>query len=220
MKHNSSATDHNDEIAGYSSVGPEISLAAPGGFENADDIWSTTPNYAVTLGTALDYAYLAGTSMAAPYVAGAAALKLSADPSLIPGDIKYGLQLTADKVSGMNGAYRTDEYGRGRLNIYEAVRPLSVSISRPSQVDAGQSHNWTVSASGGTPSYTYFWYWRSELTYPDWDYYTTTQLQNFNFRFDSYMVPSGWSTAWLRVVVQHQGSGTEEGVYTVRVYKP
>lgn len=218
-----SATDHNDVIAGYSNVGPEISLAAPGGFggiEDPDDIWSTTPNYAVNLGTALDYDYLWGTSMAAPQVAGAAALKLAEDPSLTPAAIKNGLQHTADKVPGMNGAFRTDEYGRGRLNIYEAVRPLSVFISGPTQVNAGQSYTWTSNASGGTPSYTYEWYWRSELTYPNWNFYTTTQSTDLNFTFQSHMVPSGSSTAWLKVVVQHQGSGTAEDVYTVRVSKP
>jgi len=156
--------------------------------------------------------------MAAPYVSGAAALKLASDPSLTPGDIKIGLENTADKVPGMNGAYRTDEYGRGRLNIFEAVRPLSVYISGPSQVNVGQSYTWTANASGGTPSYTYFWYWRSELTYPDWNYYTTTQLPDLNFTFESWMVPSGGSTAWLKVVVQDLGSGSTEGVYTVRVY--
>lgn len=217
-----SATDHNDVIANYSNVGPEITLAAPGGYGgstfDADDIWSTTPNYSVNLGTKMDYDYLAGTSMAAPYVSGAAALKLASDPSLTPGDIKIGLENTADKVSGMNGAYRTDEYGRGRLNIFEAVRPLSVYISGPSQVNVGQSNTWTANASGGTPSYTYFWYWRSELTYPDWNYYTTTQIPDLNFTFESWMVPSGGSTAWLKVVVQDLGSGSTEGVYTVRVY--
>lgn len=218
-----SATDHNDEFSTFSSSGPEVSLSAPGGFggtEDADDIWSTTPDYAVTLGTALDYDYLSGTSMAAPHVAGAAALKLAEDPSLTPGDIKNGLQHTADKVPDMNGAYRTDEFGRGRLNIYEAVRPLDVNITGPGYVDAGQSYNWTANASGGTPSYTYFWYWRSQTTYPNWNYFGTTQLPDQDFTFESSMVPSGQSTAWLRVVVEHQGSGNEEYVYRVIVNNP
>lgn len=243
-----SSTDHNDVFSSFSSSGPQVTLSAPGGFGSELDgtvvrwnggavagtnIFSTTPNYPFTLqfdpagpgdpftsDITQDYGYLSGTSMAAPHVAGAAALKLAADPSLTPTALKNGLQLTADKVPGMNGAYRTDEYGRGRLNIYEAVRPLDVYITGPSQVNADQSYTWTANASGGTPSYTYFWYWRSELTYPDWNFWSSTQLPDFNFTFHSYMVPSGWSTAWLRVVVHHQGSGTEEAIYRVIVNNP
>ncbi|WP_290815476.1 S8 family serine peptidase, partial [Halovivax sp.] len=59
-----SATDENDDLAGFSSTGPEIELAAPG-----DDVLSTV-NWD-------DYAQYSGTSMASPVVAGVAALTIS-----------------------------------------------------------------------------------------------------------------------------------------------
>ena len=55
-----SATDENDDLAGFSSTGPEVELAAPGA-----GVYSTY--------YANSYATLSGTSMASPHVAGGAA---------------------------------------------------------------------------------------------------------------------------------------------------
>lgn len=128
------ATNHHDNRASYSIAGPEITLVAPGGHggDGAGDVrnvYSTMPNYSVTAnneGYNQNYDYMPGTSQAAPHVAGVAALMLSIDDSLLPLEIRSILENTADKVSGMNGHFFTDEYGHGRLNAADAVGYASV----------------------------------------------------------------------------------------------
>ncbi len=131
-----SATDHNDASSAYSSIGPEVTIAAPGGYGrpfDEDDVYSTMPNYSVVLNTTeglpLDYAYLAGTSMACPHVAGLAALLLSEDPTLAPSDVREIIKSTADDL-GAPG--RDDYFGWGRIN----VRNATAVVANPGPPDA------------------------------------------------------------------------------------
>lgn len=123
------ATDQNDQRASYSNYGSQLNVVAPGGYGgsfDANDIYSTTPNYSFTLeswyGVSENYGYLAGTSMAAPHVSGIAALMLSVNPSLTPSQIRTIIQLSADKVAGMSGQNFTNYYGYGRVNAYKAIK--------------------------------------------------------------------------------------------------
>jgi len=99
---------HVGTKVGFSSIGPEVAIAAPGGncvnstgsclypILTATDSGTTTANttaagYTYSNGTN----YSVGTSFATPMVAGAAALMLSVNPSLKPATIKSLLQSTA-----------------------------------------------------------------------------------------------------------------------------
>ena len=64
-----------------------------------------------------DYTYAQGTSFAAPLVSGAAALVLSAHPSLTPEQVKRAILTGVDKVPALAGKVRTG----GRLDVYRAL---------------------------------------------------------------------------------------------------
>jgi len=98
--------------------GPEVDVAAPGVHNMTTDIGGAdgyTPD---------DYIpNFNGTSSATPIVAGACALVLSANPALTGTDVANIITQTADKVGPYaysNG--RNDFFGKGRLNVFEAVR--------------------------------------------------------------------------------------------------
>jgi len=107
-----SATDQNNQIASFSSRGPEIDLSAPG-----VSIYSTYKNKS--------YATLNGTSMAAPHVTGAAALiidtkkcDLNLDNICTPAEVKQRLEQTALDL-GDSG--KDNLYGSGLVNVYNAL---------------------------------------------------------------------------------------------------
>ncbi len=99
------ATDQTDAKPYFSNYGDAKDISAPGVY-----IASTYPGD--------DYYFKDGTSMASPVVAGVAALILSADPHLLPADIKNILYSTADDL-GAPGKDAT--FGYGRVNAYNAL---------------------------------------------------------------------------------------------------
>ena len=102
-----SATDQNNQIASWSSRGPEVDLAAPG-----VNIYSTYKGST--------YKTLSGTSMAAPHVTGAAALVIDAKKcgTCTPSEVRQRLQQTAIDL----GDPGTDNlYGAGLVNVYKAL---------------------------------------------------------------------------------------------------
>ena len=96
---------NGDYLAGFSNTGPEIELVAPGVY-----IPSTYRGGG--------YKELNGTSMACPHVSGAAALVLSALPSLSPGDVRAMLASSADDLGP---AGPDDLFGFGLLDAQEAT---------------------------------------------------------------------------------------------------
>ncbi|MFI5311870.1 MAG: S8 family serine peptidase, partial [Gemmatimonadales bacterium] len=106
------------QLAGYTNVGSNVSLAAPGGefrTSGSAGVASTTWNYVTS---SPGYAYYEGTSMAAPHVSGVAALVVAANPGLTNAQLRDRLQSTAVHLGGPG---RDDRYGFGLVNAYNAV---------------------------------------------------------------------------------------------------
>ena len=93
--------------AGYSSFGPVVDVAAPGGANNgsfSDNIISTMNLGSTTPSANEGYAYRAGTSMASPHVAGIAALIQSASATpKTPAQVKQIIENTAYANGGFPG---------------------------------------------------------------------------------------------------------------------
>jgi subtilisin family serine protease len=103
-----SATDQNDEFAGFSSQGPEIDVAAPG-----VRVISSVP-------TGLVYAGLSGTSQSAPHVAGLAGLLIALAPDATATEIRAAITAGADRLPGAS----SEEQGAGRINVAESIEAL------------------------------------------------------------------------------------------------
>lgn len=110
-----SATDINNNLASFSSRGPEVDLAAPG-----VSILSTYKGNS--------YATLSGTSMASPHVAGSAALVINSPISAYdtnlngqwdPAEVKQKLQ---DKAVDFGTIEFDNLFGWGLVNAFNAVQ--------------------------------------------------------------------------------------------------
>ena len=109
-----SATGWDDRRASYSSAGPEVEVAAPGG-----DTLAAQP-YDMIASTWNDggYVYSAGTSMASPQVAGLAVL-LHALGVTGAAEKRSLLRATADDLGAAGFDWL---YGDGRVNVWTAVQ--------------------------------------------------------------------------------------------------
>ncbi|MBN2557514.1 MAG: S8 family peptidase [Clostridia bacterium] len=96
-----SSIDSNDTISSFSSIGPEVDVAAPGGY-----IYSTYKGGV--------YAYMSGTSMAAPHVTGAVAVLLTTNGALIPEDV-YGI--ITETVEDLGALGYDTSYGYGLVDV-------------------------------------------------------------------------------------------------------
>ncbi|WP_437837874.1 S8 family peptidase [Sorangium sp. So ce1153] len=127
------ATASNDVVATSSSRGDHMTISAPG-----VDIRSTLPRYAGQIGfeavrnggeftcgaprtRGIEQGVLDGTSMAAAHVTGAVAVLKAQQSGLTPLDVAQKLADSAEKVHGMRGLPRTDDYGYGRLDLYKLL---------------------------------------------------------------------------------------------------
>lgn len=140
-----SATDSNDDIAYFSSRGPEIDLAAPG-----VGIFSTYKGSS--------YKLMSGTSMAAPHVAGAAALVLTtsvvgtsydadSDEKWDPSEVKAKLQDTAEHIGDSEPLL----YGAGLVDVGMAISGVTKPILESSEQENAAPAAFTVSQNAPNP---------------------------------------------------------------------
>jgi subtilisin family serine protease len=160
------ATDHNDLLAGFSSYGSWVHLAAPG-----VRVFSTLPNDS--------YRFASGTSMATPHVAGALALLRAEFPSWDNASLKNRLIATVDANSSLTGKVTSG----GRLNAAKALgaAPLPDDSIAPDPVtdlsltgEPSQNSvtlSWTASGDDGMDGVAYlydFRYHASPVTEETW----------------------------------------------------
>ena len=137
-----SATSADDNIAGFSSTGPEVELSAPG-----VNIYSTYKDDG--------YAIWSGTSMACPHVSGVAALVYAADRFRLtsPEQIRDRLRETAKDLGDIG---KDDVFGYGRVDAVAAEYsdPPVLTKIEVSPVDAtlfvGETQQFTAA---GTDQY-------------------------------------------------------------------
>jgi serine protease len=114
------ATTWSDALAPYSSFGPGLDIAAPGGSCYSN----TTPDgciYSALLGGG--YTWMQGTSMAAPQVTGTAGIVAS----------KLGLRGTALRnqlIGTVDPKNDATHFGAGRLNSYRAVTSVDLAAGQ------------------------------------------------------------------------------------------
>lgn len=120
-----SATDENNQKAGYSNFG-NIDVAAPGGSETRNLLSLNAHNpYNPSAYLNLDgfpvgdgFLRLAGTSMSAPHVSALAALLLSKTPSLSNEEVSSIIGYTAQDLGDPG---KDDKYGYGLIDALQAV---------------------------------------------------------------------------------------------------
>ncbi len=122
-----SAVDTQRRLAPYSSTGPSIDVAAPGGDNSVDLNGDGYPDGVLSTSGSLNsgglryvYAFANGTSMAAPHVAGVLALMKSVNPALTPQDIEAMLA-TGALTDDLGVPGRDDQFGHGLINAQRAV---------------------------------------------------------------------------------------------------
>ncbi|PSQ17813.1 serine protease [Halobacteriales archaeon QS_8_69_26] len=211
-----SATTENDELADFSSTGPEVELAAPG-----KDVYSTVPS---------GYDTFSGTSMATPHVSGAGG-QLMAN-GYTNTEARNQLQSTAEDIG-----LADNEQGYGLLDAENAVlggdggggdSAPSVSWVNPGdgdtvsgtitvQIDASDSEDGddtldvTYNVDGGSSRTTSY---NSTSGYYE-DSLDTTQFSDGDHTFEANATDSAGNTTTSSITVTTDNSSSSESAPTV-----
>lgn len=140
------ATDRSGTLAGYSNLGSQMTLGAPGA-----QIYSLYNNGATVAG-ADSYASLSGTSVAAAQVSAAVSLLLSTQPALTLNNVRQIVQQTARPYTG--GCPSMQGCGAGILDMHAALSLAATTTPgdpASSQVAGGGGGGGCVLAPG-TPA--------------------------------------------------------------------
>ncbi len=162
------ATDHNDELAGFSNWSNSwVDLGAPG-----VDVLSTVRRN--------KYSLISGTSMAAPHVAGVAGLVMAQFPGLSNETVKARILATVDPLPSLEGKTLTG----GRLNALNAVgNPdlippdpvIDLAVDLLATTFDSITLTWTATGDDGTTG--------------------TASLYDVRYRDDGPITPEDWGTA-------------------------
>lgn len=142
-----SATGQNNELASYSSYGPEITVAAPGGTA-LFPVLST--GYSSANPAPNKYFLSQGTSMATPHVSGIAALLIATHGRMSPASIAELISATSMDL-GPDG--RDHEFGAGLVNAYAAL--VGATIDRAVFAIKDNAGKWITDSVQGTRDRTF-----------------------------------------------------------------
>ncbi|MCO4773547.1 MAG: S8 family serine peptidase [Deltaproteobacteria bacterium] len=123
------ASTNFGERSNYSELCPELDVSGPSTGGSYGIVTTRNDNYTANFG---------GTSAASPNAAGVAALVMSALPSLTASDVQELLEVTAQKIDTVGGAYdavgHSTAYGWGRVDALAALQGQVALLDFPSGV--------------------------------------------------------------------------------------
>ena len=148
------ANSLDGDNAWYATVGPQVTISAPGGgcggmnYPSCNSANSLNVYSLVNSGStsplaspgADSYVAYAGTSMATPHVAAVAALMFSVNPALTPAQITAHLQATARPFPAntiCTQVVNKGACGAGLLDAYQAVASVNPSLLSPPVITLG-----------------------------------------------------------------------------------
>lgn len=203
------ATGYDMVRASYSSFGPSVDIAAPGGdFEDLNNDGYDDGVLQNTFGDSLSsfgYYFYMGTSMASPHVAGIAALLIANGNATTPNDVRTAIETTARDIGGQDlGHGLVDAYAALQWRTDPAVNLAPIANAGVDQtVELGSLV--TLSASGSYDDHGIVDY--------AWDLGDGTTAHSITV--DHTYVATGVYTATLTVTDGNGSTGTDTTLITV-----